>query len=234
MSQTELMQGPNQDVIRAITFAQEFTDRPVYKIREDAIPKAGSQFTAYHRLHLLESLNLATLGRNQFEIKTDVVLQPLHIIKKLLPSLVALKNAKRFGKYYTESDINFAKKNLPGQMLTTLDYAAWDLTKYQMPSVLHVYVNNLENSTKFLKENGFNDGNNGHVVLLPIIGNFENETERVYLDCIANGGRSVFDAIAIELKHGEQLESKAYFPIEYVKKVQEEGNISQIHESLSA
>ena len=234
MQQTELLQESIQDVTRAISFAQEFTDRPVYSIKNDAIPLAGSIFTAYRRLHLLESLNLAKLGRNQFAIKSDVVSQPLSVLKKLLPSLISLKSAKRFGKYYTESDINFAKKNISGQVLTTLDYAAWELTEYQTPFDFYVYVNDLDKATHFLKEESrFNEGSNGRVVLLPLIGNFENKMERIYLDCIANGGRSLLDAIAIELQHGDQLITKAHFLIEYVKKVQEESNLPPIYESIS-
>jgi len=216
------------DVIRAVSFAQEFSDRPVYSIKKDAVPLAGSLFTAYHRLHILESLNLAKLGRNQFEIKTDVVSQPLSVLKKLLPSLIALKNAKRFGKYYAESDVVFARKNIPGQVLTTLDYAAWDVTKYQTPSNFYVYVNDLDAASRFLKEeSGFSEGDNGRVVLLPLVGDFTNRIERVYLDCVANGGRSSLDAISIELQYGDKLTTRAYFPIEYVKKVQEESNRSR-------
>ncbi len=224
---TNSPQESTPDIIRAISFAQEFSDKPVYDIKEDAVPLAGSQFTAYRRLHLLESYHLAKLGRNQFEIKTDVVSQPLSIIKKLLPSLIALKNAKRFGKYYTESDVTFARKNIPGQVLTTLDYAAWDATKYQIPSNFYVYVNDLDTASKFLKKNRFSEGNNGRVVLLPLVGDYTNKLERVYLDCIANGGRSSLDAISIELQYGDQLTTRAHFPIEYVKKVQEENNRSR-------
>jgi hypothetical protein len=55
-----------------------------------------------------------------------------------------------------------------------------------------------------------------------MIGDFSNEIERVYLDCIAKGGRSIQDAIAIQLLHGDQLTSKGIFPAEYVLKVQED------------
>ena len=224
----ESLQQSMHDMVRAISFAQEFSDRLVYSIKKDAVPRAGSSFTAYRRLHALESLNLVTLGRDQFAVKSEVVSQPLSILKKLIPSLIALKNAKRFGKYYTKSDINFAKKNVPGQVLTTLDYAAWDLTKYQMPSDFYVYVSDLDKASKFLKDNDFNEGNSGQVVLLSFVGDFKNKTERVYLDCIANGGRSLLDAIAIELQYEAQLKTKAYFPIEYVKKVQEESQLPSI------
>lgn len=235
MMQTHSLQESITDIIRAISFAQEFSDRPVYNIKEDAIPLAGSQFTAYRRLHVLESYNLAKLGRNQFEIKTDVVSQPLHVLKKILPSLIALKNAKRFGRYYTESDIVFARKNIPGQILTTLDYAAWDMTKYQTPSNLYIYVNDMDDASEFLKEeSGFSEGSNGRVILLPLVGEFSNKIERVYLDCVSNGGRSSLDAIAIELQYDDQLTTRAHFPIGYVKKVQEENNRSSRYESTSA
>ena len=67
-----------------------------------------------------------------------------------------------------------------------------------------------------------------------IVGNFENEIERIYLDCIANDGRSILDAIAIELQYGEQLRVKGYFPLELMKKVQEENQLTRINESISA
>ena len=59
-------------------------------------------------------------------------------------------------------------------------------------------------------------------MVLPRIGNFENEIERVYLDCIAKGGRSIQDAIAIELLYANHLTSRGNFPVEYVLKVQED------------
>ncbi len=53
-------------------------------------------------------------------------------------------------------------------------------------------------------------------------GGFENEVQRVYLDCLAFGGRSTLDAIAIELLQGDQLEVKGEFPTELVLKVRED------------
>ena len=223
----------SQDVERAISFAQKFNDRLVYSIKKDANPLTGSPYTTYKQLHTLVSLNLATLGRDKFAIKSNVVSQPLHVLEKLIPSLFTLKNAKRFGKFYNESDVNFAKKNLPGIFLTTLDYAAWELTKYQMPSDFYVYVNDVDKVEQYLIEKGFSKGSSGRVILLPMFGNFENKIERIYLDCMANGGRSILDAIAIELRYGEQLQVKGYFPLELMKKVQEENQLTRINESTS-
>lgn len=204
-----------------IPFAQGFSTKPLYSIK-NAESKTVSTRTMYRRLHDLRSVGLANFRRGFFEIKRGAILQPAPVLKKLIPSLVALKNGRRFGRYYNELDINFAKKQLPEKFLTTLDYAAWELTKFQTPSDFFVYVNDVNKASEFLKNNNFSEGNNGHVVLLPKIGDFRNEVERIYLDCIANDGRSLLDAIAIELLYEDYLSIKGQFSIEYVKKVQED------------
>ncbi len=211
-----------REINRAISFGQNFTDRLVYSVKKDAKPIAGSLSTAYNRLRVLQTLGLATVNRDTFEIKPSVVTQPLSVRKKIFPSLIALKNARRFGKYYNKTDVNFTKRNLPSKFLTTLDYAAWELTKYQTPLDFFVYVENLEEAVDYLILNGFKEGKNGNVVLLPKIGDFENVIERIYLDSIANGGRNLLDAIAIELLFEEQLTVKGHFPMGYVTKVQED------------
>jgi hypothetical protein len=92
-----------------------------------------------------------------------------------------------------------------------LDYKAWKLTKYQYPSDYYVYVNDLDKAVNDLKNSGFSEGRKGHMVILPPIGEFTNEIERVYFDSIAKGGRSIKDAIAIELLYGDKLEWKNRF-----------------------
>lgn len=213
---------PPREVERAMSFARNFTERLVYSVKNDAKPIAGSVSTVYNRLHVLQALGLAKFNRDVFEIKPNVVTQPPSVQKKIFPSLIALKNARRFGKYYNESDINFAKKNLPGKILTTLDYAAWELTKFQSPLDFITYVDDVNESADYLINKGFNEGKNGNVILLPKTGDYENMIDRIYLDCIANGGRSTLDAIAIELLYEKQLTVKGHFPISYVKKVSED------------
>lgn len=203
-----------------VSFAQGFSTRSIYSIKDTISHTTPS--TTYRRLHDLNSLGLANFKRGIFEIKRGVVSQPIPVLKKLIPSLIAFKNARRFGRHYNESDINFVKKRLPGKFLTTLDYAAWELTKFQTPSNFFIYVNDLNSAGDFLKDNGFREGSNGRVILLPKIGEFVNEIERIYLDCIANDGRSILDAISIELLYEDYLTVKGHFPIEYVKKVQED------------
>jgi hypothetical protein len=224
-----------KDLSKAVLFASGLSGKLVYSIKNDAIPLAGTAPTAYDRLHILESLGLAKLTRNTFQINTSVVYQPLYIIKKLQPSLDALQQAKRFGKYYTQYDINFVNKHLPGKFLKTLDYAAWDLTKFQTPQDLFIYVDDIEMSSKFLLDNGFNEGENGRVILLPKTGSFENEIERVYLDSIANGGRSTLDAVAIELLYRNELTVQGRFSVEQIIKVLEDlRSYRNIHEPISA
>jgi len=210
------------EIERAISFAQAFTGQLVYSIKKDAKKQAGSLPTAYHRLRILEQLGLAKFNRDIFEIKSNVVTQPFSIRQKLFGSLIALKNARRFGKYYNESDVNFAKKHLPGKFLTTLDYATWEFTRYQTPLEFFIYVDDVEESANYLIENDFNEGKNGNVILLPKLGSFDNIIERIYFDCIAKGGRNTLDGIALEWFYGANIKNKGYFPVEFIKKVQED------------
>ena len=205
-----------------IRFATMLAPRISYSIKADAVRVAGSIPTAYRRLNLLESIGLATVYRGQFKINR-AVLQPPHILEKLIPSLLALKTARRFGRKYHVSDINFLKNNLPENSFITLDYKAWDLTKYQLPQDLYVYVDDINKTSDFLKSKGFSNGNSGHIILLQKQhDDYKNIIEQVYLDCIAKGGRNILDAIAIEIKHGSKLNIKGKFAIDDVLKVQDD------------
>src|SRR5574339_134676 len=100
MRRRELLKGD------AFLFAQRLDSKPVYTI-EDAISVAGSAKTAYRRLNALKSLGLANYKRGRFILKTAVVAQPANIIDELVPSLIALSKARRFGRNYNESDTRF-------------------------------------------------------------------------------------------------------------------------------
>jgi hypothetical protein len=206
---------------RAIPFALEFSTMNVYRIKKDAASQWGSTSTVYRRLRSLETVGLAKLNRGKFQIKTSVISQPSNILKKLMPSLISLKQARRFGRSYSHSDIKFSMDNIQDKFVT-LDYAAWNLTKFQLPSDLFIYVEDVEKTANFLGKNNFSEGKRGHVILLPKIGDFSNEIERVYLDSIANGERSMLDAIAIQLLHGDKITTKGLFSIDDIKKVEED------------
>lgn len=214
----------------ALLFAQELPPRPVYTLNNLKTIDESTK-TAHRRIKSLLPLGLATYNRGKFSIKREVVSQPVHVLKKLIPSLMSLKQARRFGRSYNNADINFVLNSMPESAMVTLDYKAWDMTKFQFPHDLFVYVDDIEKGSTFLKENNFSEGEKGHVVLLPKIGSFDNKVERVFLDCLANGGRSVLDAVAIQLLYGDSIDVKARFPIEMVIKVQDDLPSEKLNET---
>ena len=76
-----------------------------------------------------------------------------------------------------------------------------------------------------LESEGFSENKEGRVAILPVERErkgFENEIQRVYLDCLARGGSSTLDAIAIELLHGDEIAIRGEFPVDLVLKVRED------------
>ena len=188
---------------------------------KDAAAIAGSVPTAYRRINTLKEYGLATLSRGRFQI-SRTARQPMYVLEHLLPSLIALKGAIRFGRKYRASDISFFKGKLPKNAIVTLDHRCWDLTKYQVPNDLYVYVDDILETSRFLKKNRFSQGSRGHVVLLQKQPATKDTVEQVYLDCIAKGGRSILDAIAIGIKYGDMLSVNGKFDIGNVLKVQDD------------
>ncbi len=207
----------------AIAFAQELPSSPVYNIKNLAnnVVRLSAR-TIKRRINSLEELGLAYCNRGVFTIKREVISQPYTVLQDLIPSLIALKRARRFGKYYKPTDVNFMRKNLPPHSIITLDYRSHELTQFQTPLNLYVYVDDIEDTSKFLKGHGFREGKRGNVILLPKIGYFENQIERVFLDCVANGGRSFLDAAAIMLTHNDMLKTRVRFTGSIILKVQED------------
>ena len=201
------------------SFASKLPPKISYSIKDDAVPVAGSIPTAYRRLNDLEIYGLVNVFRGKFQINR-AARQPMHILEQLAPSLLSLKNARKFGRKYNTADITFFKNNLPENSFVTLDYRSWDLTKYQTPQDLCVYVNNVQSMAEFLKSNNFSEGTRGHVVLLEKQPSTEDTIQQVYLDCIAKGGRSILDAIAIEIKYNDNLQTRGRFNIDDILKVQ--------------
>lgn len=210
----------------AVQFAQGLSTKPVYTMKEVMTIAGCSRRTAYRRLQVLKSLGIVKSNRGRFIINTTASSQPVAVLQRLLPSLQSLNQARRFGKSYNQSDINFIMNNIQDKIIT-LDYRAWELTKFQYPMNLYVYVKDIERVASYLKQNGFSEGQRGHIVLLPEIGDFSNEIERVYLDCIAKGGRSMLDAIAVEMLYSDQIYVKGRFTTEDVIKVREDLPVKQ-------
>ncbi len=213
----------------AIVFAQELPPHPIYNLKDLENIVSVSARTIKRRLVRLEELGLADYNRGKFTVKREVISQPYMVLQTIIPSLTALKKARRFGRHYKSTDVNFMKKHLPKNSIITLDHRAHELTKFQTPLNLYVYVNDVEKISRFLKKHGFREGKRGNVVLLPKIGSFENPIERVFLDCVANGGRSFLDAAAIMLTHKDKIKTKVRFTVDTILKVQEELPNESIH-----
>ncbi len=205
----------------AVRFAQELPPGPIHDMEGAKGATGLSARTIKRRIVRLEELGLAEYRRGKFTIKNEVVSQPYHVLQSIVFSLVSLKKARRFGRHYKPTDVNFVKKHLPGGSIITLDHRAYELTGFQTPLDLHVYVDNVEGVSGFLKGCRFREGKRGSVVLLPKIGSFENQIERVFLDCVANGGRSFLDAAAIMLTHKDMAKTRVRFAADTIWKVRE-------------
>ena len=203
----------------ALTAVQALDRKAVYHISE-LYGLVGSRATAYRTMNKLQELGFAEpRRRGYFTIRTSIF-QPYQIWPHLIPSLRALRQVRYFGRSYDESDVTCVRKMLSG--IETLDYRAYQLTQVQTPHTFFIYVDNPDQVAEELKKRGFSEGRKGRVAILPKEGEFKNEIQIVYLDCLAYGGRSILDAIAIELLYKNQLETKGEFPIELVDKVKEE------------
>ncbi len=203
----------------SLAIVQSLGSRPAYRVSELYQP-AGSRATAYRVLDRLFELGLAErLNRGYFSIRTSAF-QPYWLWPHLVPSLQSFKEARHFGKAYDESDVNYAKRTLQGFL--SLDYRAHELTRLQTPRNYYLYVDRVDEAALGLKESGFSEGRAGRVAIMPKSGSFENEIQRVYLDCLAVGGRSTLDAIAIELLYGDRLAVKGEFQVDLITKVKED------------
>ncbi len=204
-----------------LAVTQTLGEKPIYHIN-DLQQSTGSRATAYRVLDELRELGFATpIKEGYFTLRTSLF-QPYYLWPYLLPSLKALKQARYFGRSYNENDARLARKILNGKV--TLDYRAYELTRLQEPHTLFLYEEDPDSAAATLKERRFWEGRRGRVAIIPHVGSFENELQRVYLDCIAYGGRNNLDAIAIELLYGEALDSRirGTFRSEDVVKVREE------------
>ena len=207
-----------------LAVAQALGEKPICRAKELYRP-AGSRASAYRVIHKLEELGLAaeTQQRGYFTIRSSV-LQPYNVWVHLVPSLRALKQARYFGRLYDESDVEFAREMLKGTV--TLDYGAYELTKLQEPHTFFVYSAEPRKAVATLVSARFTEAAEGRVAILPCErgrgADLENEIQRLYLDCLAYGGKGTLDAIAIELLHGDRLKIRGEFPVDLVLRVKEE------------
>jgi len=204
-----------------LAIAQGVGEKPAYSI-EDLCRIGESRASAYRILGELREIGFAQQIREGWFTVRSSLFQPFSLWPSLFPSLQALKQMRFFGKSYNENDARNARNILKGDV--TLDYGAYELTRLQLPRLLAVYVDNVDGAARALKDQGFSEGTRGRVVIMPQTGTIENMIERVYLDCIAFGGRSMLDAIGIEILHGGQIDPsvRGLFRTEDVLKVSDE------------
>jgi hypothetical protein len=204
-----------------LAIVQTIGEKPVYHMNE--LSKiTESRATAYRILSKLREAGFAEQVREGYFTLRSCLFQPFNLWSNLLPSLQALKQARFFGLSYNENDVRLARQILKG--IVTLDYRAYEITKLQSPHLFFIYVDNPDQAANMLKERKFSEGMKGRVVIMPQTGEFGSEIQRVYLDCIAYGGRSLPDAIAIEILHNQDLDPniRGTFKAEDVLKVREE------------
>jgi hypothetical protein len=204
-----------------LTIAQTIGEKPVYHMN-DLSKITESRATAYRILSRLREAGFAEQVREGYFTLRSSLFQPFNLWQNLLPSLQSLKQARFFGLSYNENDVRLARQILKG--IVTLDYRAYEITQLQSPHLFSIYVDNPDQAADKLKECKFSEGTKGRVVIIPRMGEFGSEIQRVYLDCIAYGGRSLLDAIAIEILHNQDLDPyiRGTFKAEDVLKVREE------------
>jgi hypothetical protein len=187
----------NHPSLHALTAIQ--TNLPMkeaYTLDELAHATGRSRPTAYRYLTELEQNGFViAYHRGAFTLRDSVFLPPT-IIPHILPSLHALKQAKRFRLHNGKSGVNKAKKLLSelGGM-STLDYAAHEITGYQTPDTFYL------------------ESPKGKVVLLPRFGDFSKPILRVFYDSLALGGRGIIDAIAISRRYPDITKSSGYLDL---------------------
>lgn len=200
--------------------AQSMGEKPVYQVSD--LQKIASRATAYRLLGELQEVGFANKVKDGYFTVRSSLFQPFYLWSYLLPSLLAIKQARYFGLSYNENDVRLAQHHLDG--VVTLDYRAYELTGYQRPHTLFLYVNDIHLAAATLRSHNFSEGTRGRVAIMPRAELIQNEIQRVYLDCIACGGRSMLDAIAIGIVHSDKLDPKirGAFKSEDVLKVKEE------------
>ena len=204
----------------AVAFAQGLPPPgPIHTLGVVSEQTGVSARTVRRRIQKLEEIGLAECWRGGFYVKREVVSQPLDVLDMLYPSLVALKGARRFGRRYSAADAAFVRGHLPEGSVITLDYRAAELTGYQVPRDLCAYVDDAEGFCTFLRGSGFSEGRKGSIVILSKIGSFDDEKRRVFLDCVAQGGRGFNDAVAMSLSFDDIRRIPVRFTMELVDEV---------------
>ena len=173
----------------ALQYIRILPHRTIYRIDDIVKLTNRDMKTVNENLDILEQYWLIfSRTENTFMMYHDVISQTNQVFQKLMPSLLSFKNSRWFSRNEDQTDVDFVMKNIPPNSLITLDYKAAELTGYQYPCQLYVYIDDMEYFTSILQHNGFVEQHKNiksRVILLPKIGSFGNYIERVFLDCVA-------------------------------------------------
>lgn len=185
--------------------------KSVYTINELAVDLGRSKKTAYRHLQALKRLGFVVSSHDGAFMLRDSTFLPISVIPKILPSLLAISQGRRFRLRNGRPGIERARTLLAElRGFPTLDHAAYELTKYQTPMTFYFYPDSMEQAINLLRENGYVESTRGSVVLLPKIGDFSNRIQRIFYDSLAVGGRGIIDAIAISRKFPNETRSTDY------------------------
>ncbi len=199
--------------------------KPAYTLDELANATRRSKPTAYRYLAALEQNGFVIASqRGAFSLRDSIFL-PTTIIPHIIPSLHALRQAKKFRLRNGKPGIAKAMALLSrAGGMATLDYAAYDITAYQTPETFYFYPDLFEKAVQVLRENSYVKSSKGKVVLLPRIGDFSNPILRVFYDSLAFGGRGILDAITISRSYPEITKSSGYldFIMNLTRKVEQD------------
>jgi DNA-binding transcriptional ArsR family regulator len=185
--------------------------RSAYTLDDLALALGRSKKTAYRHLQQLKRMGFVIASHEGVFTLRDSVFLPPSVIPKILPSLLAISQERKFRLRNGDPGIERARHLLMAlEGFPTLDYAAYELTGYQTPITFYFYPDSLEQAIKVLRENGYVESPRGSVILLPKTGDFSDPIQRVFYDSLAVGGRGILDAIAIARKFPKETGSTGY------------------------
>ena len=185
--------------------------KSAYTLDDLALALGRSKKTAYRHLQQLKQMGFVIASHDGVFTLRDSVFLPPSVIPKILPSLLAMGQERKFRLRNGDRGIERARHLLMALGgFPTLDYAAYELTGYQTPVAFYFYPDSLGQAIKVLRENGYVESPRGSVILLPKIGDFSDPIRRIFYDSLAVGGRGILDAIAITRQFPKETGSTGY------------------------
>ena len=201
--------GPFPRRIKPMAFAFSLPRAPSYRFRDMPSILGVSEATARRRVDALVEMGLAERRNGSFMVRHDAACQPIEILDAMYPSLLALGCARRFAGPNGRAGITLARRLRPPGSFVTLDYPLARLTGYRPARDYCVCVDDPDAFASLLEENGFREDDLGRVVVMPKLGRFDRARERLFLDCIAAGGKRCAGAVELYILYGDKLPQRA-------------------------